>query len=65
MENFILNLNDPVTTRILILTFDKFKTFELQKVSCRFKRRIISIIERKLKTSSSGPAARASGEFRT
>ena len=45
MENFILNLNDPVTTRILILTFDKFKTFELQKVSCRFKNELFQLLK--------------------
>jgi hypothetical protein len=44
------NLNDPITTRIIILTFNKFKTFEffkLQKVSCRFKRLIQEILLKK------------------
>jgi hypothetical protein len=44
------NLNDPIMTRIIILTFNKFKAFEFferQKVSCRFKRLIQEILLKK------------------
>jgi hypothetical protein len=50
LEKKMENLNDPITTRILISTFNNIKTFDffkLQKVSCRFKRLIQEILLKK------------------